>query len=74
MSALLPKADIVPRSSTVRLSAEAMGFDSVFLAWDFARKNQAESKPNFGEGAQGRAQIIMQFQMFILSHFLARSH
>jgi hypothetical protein len=44
----------------VRLSAEAMGFDSVFLAWDFARKNQAESKSNFGRGAQGRGTEIQK--------------
>jgi hypothetical protein len=45
-----------------------MEFDSVFLAWDFVGKNQAESKSNFAEGAQGRAEAEPLYQLLTVSH------
>jgi hypothetical protein len=33
--------------------SEVTGFDSAFLNRDFVRKNQAESKSNFGEWCPG---------------------
>jgi hypothetical protein len=67
MSALPPKADIGCRA-TRQTTAKHRWFDSVFLRWDFVRKNQAEPKSSFAEGAQGRHQMKMQFQMFSVSH------
>src|SRR5262249_17421164 len=39
--------------SGVRFPPEVTGFDSVFLAWDFVGKNEAESKTNFGGRCPG---------------------
>jgi hypothetical protein len=58
--ALCPLSDI----GRAAARSETQWFDSVFPAWDFVRKNQAESKFNLGEGAQGRNRTIQSIQCF----------
>src|SRR5215472_14020778 len=48
------------RTCIAQRPAEAIGFDSVFLAWDFVGKNQAESKSNFVGRSQGRGTGIQK--------------
>jgi hypothetical protein len=62
MSALPPKADmrrVVARKTPVKKGRVRFRF----LEWDFVRKNQAESKSNLGEGAQGAA-----LEIFLISN------
>jgi hypothetical protein len=51
------------KRQTEQRAAEAIGFDPVFLVWDFCQKNQAKSKSNFVGRCPGAASNCPRFSI-----------